>query len=233
MEKVRFAIAAAIMVVGMGLATQVYAQEEQTEQPRVTLVSTALKYQGKWKGLYYSYDKNKQLYLFADGQWRLAKQFATPQGPKWYLASSRNQDGAVGYELLQAAEPVAKPVQPASLKLQEVTKENFEQVVLQSRIPVLVDFGATWCGPCRALAPDLEALAGDYQGRVLIVKVDVDTSPELKEQFGVKMFPTCLLFQQGTVQTRMESRQPKAAYESLLDEVLAGPKELDTFALNN
>jgi thioredoxin len=78
-----------------------------------------------------------------------------------------------------------------------VTSADFERDVLQAEGLVLVDFWATWCPPCRRLAPTVEALAADYQGRLTVAKVDVDANPELAERYGIQTIPTLILFQDG------------------------------------
>jgi thioredoxin 1 len=84
-----------------------------------------------------------------------------------------------------------------SEQIREVNEDNFEQVVLQSDRPVLVDFWAPWCGPCRALAPTLEAIATDWAGRARVVKLNVDVSPSSAERFSVRALPTLILFKNG------------------------------------
>lgn len=74
---------------------------------------------------------------------------------------------------------------------------DFEGEVLRADVPVLVDFGATWCGPCRALAPIVEKIAQDYQGRVKVVTVDIDDCTEVTKKYGVKSVPTVMAFQGG------------------------------------
>ncbi|MFO0938266.1 MAG: thioredoxin [Gemmataceae bacterium] len=83
--------------------------------------------------------------------------------------------------------------------LRDLSVELFEEDVLHSPIPVVVDFSASWCGPCRALAPVLERLAGQYQGRVRFFKVDVDSEQELAEQFSIASIPTLMFFNNGNL----------------------------------
>ena len=92
-----------------------------------------------------------------------------------------------------------------------VTEESFEKEVLQSEVPVLVDFWAAWCGPCRAIAPIVEQIATEYSGRLKVVKLDVDDSGETSIRYGVMNIPTLLLFKGGSVVERWIGVQPKPA----------------------
>lgn len=98
--------------------------------------------------------------------------------------------------------------------------ENFDQVVLGSEQPVLVDFFATWCGPCKMLTPVLEELAKAYEGRAKIVKVDVDESPELAAKYGVSAVPSLKLFQKGEVQQQAMGFQSRKDLSVMLDKAL-------------
>ncbi len=99
--------------------------------------------------------------------------------------------------------------------------QQFEKDVIQSELPVLVDFYATWCGPCRMLAPALDQVANAYAGRAKILKVDVDESPELATQYGINAVPTLILFHQGKpAQTLMGMQSPKQL-AAALDSVAA------------
>jgi len=80
-----------------------------------------------------------------------------------------------------------------------ITDQNFTEEVTNSNLPVLIDFWAVWCGPCRAIAPIVEQLAGEYEGKVKIGKLDVDENPETAVKFGVRSIPTLLLFKNGQV----------------------------------
>jgi len=90
-----------------------------------------------------------------------------------------------------------------SAQIIHASDESFRQEVLESDVPVLVDFWAEWCGPCRAIAPHLESLAERYAGRAKIVKVDVDENPESPSTYGVRGIPTLLLFKDGKVVDQM------------------------------
>ena len=92
-----------------------------------------------------------------------------------------------------------------------VTSENFETEVLQSKLPVLVDFWATWCGPCRAVAPTLEALAIEQADKLKVMKLDVDEYGDLAGRFGVQSIPTLILFKGGQPVERVIGAVPKPA----------------------
>lgn len=90
----------------------------------------------------------------------------------------------------------------ASQNVYTFTDENFETEVLQSPIPVLVDFTATWCGPCKVLAPIVERLAEELQGKVKVGKLDVDAAPQTASKFGIRGVPTCMIFEGGQKKTQ-------------------------------
>ena len=98
----------------------------------------------------------------------------------------------------------------------EVSNATFENEVLKSSTPVLVDFWATWCGPCKALAPTLETFAAENAGKVKVVKVDVDDNPNAAAQFGVRSIPTVVLFKAGQKVDHIVGNVPKTTLEELV-----------------
>ena len=103
----------------------------------------------------------------------------------------------------------------------EVTDANFDQDVLKSDKPVLVDFWATWCGPCRAIAPIVEELALDYQGRIKVGKMDVDSNSATPMRYNVRGIPTLLVFKDGQVKEQIVGYVPKETIQKALDKQLA------------
>ena len=101
-----------------------------------------------------------------------------------------------------------------------VTSANFATEVLQSPLPVLVDFWAAWCGPCRAVAPTVEALASEYAGKLKVVKLDVDEAGDVAGQFGVQSIPTLILFKGGQPVERLVGNVPKPAIVSKIQQYL-------------
>jgi thioredoxin len=102
-----------------------------------------------------------------------------------------------------------------------VGDDDFERTVLGSRIPVLLDCWADWCGPCHMLAPTIDALARDYAGRVLVAKLDVDANPATANRFQIQGIPTLLVFKDGQLVDRVSGVQPRGAIDAKLQPLLA------------
>ncbi len=96
-----------------------------------------------------------------------------------------------------------------------LSEDNFEQEVLKSEIPVLVDFWATWCGPCRMLAPTIAKIAEEQEGKVKVCKLDVDEEPEIAAKYGIASIPTLMVFRGGEVAKASVGVQPKASIEAM------------------
>ncbi|MGD8237457.1 MAG: thioredoxin [Armatimonadota bacterium] len=104
----------------------------------------------------------------------------------------------------------------------EITEGDFEEVVLQSELPVLIDFWAEWCGPCKIVAPVVEELAADYDGRLVVGKVDVDKALELAGKYGIRSIPSLLIFKDGEVVDTIVGAQGKSSIAKKIDAVLSG-----------
>ena len=103
---------------------------------------------------------------------------------------------------------------------QVFTKENFEQQVLGAKQPVLVDFWAPWCGPCRMIAPAVEEVAEDFDGRAVVGKVDVDEQAELARRFGIMSIPTVMVFKNGALHAQAVGIQTQQKLEEMLQSAL-------------
>lgn len=108
----------------------------------------------------------------------------------------------------------------ASENVLTFTDDNFDKDVLQSDIPVLVDFWATWCAPCKAIAPIIDSVAAEYAGQVKVGKVNVDDNPSTPSKYGVRGIPTVILFKGGKVLDQVVGAIPKAQLETLIKKAL-------------
>ena len=109
----------------------------------------------------------------------------------------------------------------AANKPVEVSDQDFASEVLQSDTPVLVDFWAEWCGPCRVLGPVIESLSGEYDGQVKVAKVDVDANQQVAMQFGIRSIPTVILFDKGQIVDTFVGVRPKSDYDASLQKLIA------------
>ncbi len=101
-----------------------------------------------------------------------------------------------------------------------VTDESFDKDVLKSETPVLVDFWAEWCGPCKMIAPVVDELANEYAGKVKFVKMDVDSNPKTPRNYGIRGIPALLLFKNGSVAKQMVGALPKSSLKKNIDEAV-------------
>ena len=109
------------------------------------------------------------------------------------------------------------PEEPQSAAVLTLRDSNFEAEVLRSRTPVLVDFWATWCGPCKRIAPTVDAIAAQYAGRLKVGKLDVDRNSETVDQYGVHSYPTLLLFKDGAVVERIVGGRDRNSIARIID----------------
>jgi len=102
----------------------------------------------------------------------------------------------------------------------EVNDSNFDEVVLKSDKPVVVDFWAEWCGPCRMIAPMIEEISKEFEGKALVTKCDVDSSPGVASRFGIRNIPTVLFFKDGKVADKQVGAVPKANFVAKLNALI-------------
>ncbi len=109
----------------------------------------------------------------------------------------------------------------AETDLLHVNDKNFADEVLKADLPVLVDFWATWCGPCRSIGPIIEELAKEFAGRVKVTKLNVDESPATPSQYGVRGIPTIILFKSGKILDQIVGAVPKARLITMIEKALS------------
>lgn len=105
----------------------------------------------------------------------------------------------------------------AGANVLKIDDSNFEAEVLQSDIPVLVDFWAEWCGPCQLLAPTIDELAGEYQGKLKVAKVDIDSAQGTASRFGIASIPTVMLFNKGEAVDKIVGARKKTDYQAVIN----------------
>lgn len=106
-------------------------------------------------------------------------------------------------------------------KLVEITDQNFEKEVISSSTPVLIDFWADWCGPCKMIAPAVEEIANEYEGKLKVGKLDVDSNPNVASKFGIRSIPTLLIVDKGKVVDQIIGAVPKHVIKDKIDPVVA------------
>lgn len=102
----------------------------------------------------------------------------------------------------------------------ELTDANFEELVLKSDKPVLVDFWAEWCGPCKAIAGSIEELSQEFEGKAIVGKVNVDENPEISAKFGIRNIPTIIFVKNGEIVDKVVGGVPKAQFEEKLNAII-------------
>ena len=105
--------------------------------------------------------------------------------------------------------------------MKEITKDQWEQDVINSDKLVFVDFWAEWCGPCRMLAPTVEAIAADFNGKLKVAKLNVDENPAVSERYGIRGIPTLLVFKDGQVKDQIVGNSPRDSIEKVLEKHLS------------
>jgi thioredoxin 1 len=105
-------------------------------------------------------------------------------------------------------------------KVTELSDDTFKTTLQNSKVPVLVDFSASWCQPCKALAPTIDAVAGQYEGKLAVYKIDIDSAQETASNFGISSVPTCIFFRDGKEVERFYGNQDLRTVKSHVEKVL-------------
>ncbi len=108
----------------------------------------------------------------------------------------------------------------------QITDDNFNEVVSTSKVPVLLDFYAHWCGPCKVLGPIIDELSEAYQNKALVAKVNTEVNPQLSAYFKIKSIPTIIIIHQGAMRERFQGLIPKPNLEEILDEYIRGDHDM-------
>ena len=109
----------------------------------------------------------------------------------------------------------------------QVTDDTFNEIVAQSKVPVLVDFYANWCGPCKVLGPIIDELSEEYEGKALVVKVNTENNPKLSQHFKIKSIPTIMFVHKGEIVEHFQGLVPKPNLEEILDKYIIETKKED------
>jgi len=134
------------------------------------------------------------------------------------LFGKKEEEGMV------ATDPAERPLSTSEAEPVHVTDESFAELVLGAELPVMVDFWAPWCGPCRMVAPIVEELAQAYDGRVLMAKMNTDENPQTPSRYGIMGIPTLILFRDGEEMDRVVGFVPRKALEERLQALMNGGK---------
>ena len=129
-------------------------------------------------------------------------------------------DPTIWFPQMSGDRPPGEKEEETVADVQQVSDESFDLEVLKSDLPVLIDFWAPWCGPCRAIAPVVEELATEYAGRLKVVKMNVDDNPQTPSRYGVRGIPNLIVFKRGEVKEQIIGAVPKAQLVKAVNQVV-------------